>query len=54
MDLVKLKRAEDEVIRIVDAWPQWTRAVAYRYLYNLGIRLDAVDKIIQDSLKEKD
>jgi len=51
VDLAKLKQAENEVIKVVDAWPKWTQAVAYRYLNGLGIRLDDVDRIIREGLK---
>jgi len=51
LDLAKLKQAEDEIVKVVDGWPKWTQAVAYLYLYNLGIRVADVGKIIQDGLK---
>ncbi len=55
MDLAKLKQAGDEILWIVDKWPKWTQAIAYRYLYNLEIRISDVDRIIQDGLgKERE
>jgi len=51
VDQEKLTRAEDEVMRVIGAWPKWTQAVAYRYLYNLGIRLVDVDRIIREGFK---
>jgi len=55
VDLAKLKQAEDEILGIVDKWPKWTQAIAYRYLYNLEIRISDVDRIIQDGLgKERE
>ncbi len=50
MDLQKLKQAEDEILGIVDKWPKWKQAIAYRYLYNLEIRISEVDRIIQEGL----
>ena len=55
MDIEKLKQAEDEILRIVDKWPKWKQAIAYRYLYNLEIRISDVDRIIQEGLgKERE
>jgi hypothetical protein len=48
-----LKQAEDEVRRILDKWPKWKQAIAYRYLYNLEIRISDVDRIIQEGLEAK-
>ena len=53
MDLAKLKQAEDEILGIVDKWPKWKQAIAYRYLYNLEIRISDVDRIIQEELGKK-
>ena len=50
MDLAKLKQAEDEILGIVGQWPKWKQAIAYRYLYNLEIRISDVDRIIQEVL----
>ncbi len=47
LDLEKLKIAEDEVRGILDKWPRWKQAIAYRYLYNLDIRLSEVDRFIR-------
>ncbi len=55
MDLEKLKQAEDEILGILDKWPKWKQAIAYRYLYNLEIRISDVDRIIQEGLgKERE
>ena len=53
MDLEEFKQAEDEVRGILDKWPKWKQAIAYRYLYNLEIRISDVDRIIREGLKEK-
>ncbi len=53
VDLEKLKQAEDEILGIVDKWPKWKQAIAYRYLYNLEIRISDVDRIIREGLREK-
>ena len=53
VDLEKLKQAEDEILGIVDKWPKWKQAIAYRYLYNLEIRISSVDRIIQEELGKK-
>ncbi|MCZ6622766.1 MAG: hypothetical protein O7B35_00805 [Deltaproteobacteria bacterium] len=53
MDIVELKQAEDEIRGILDKWPKWKQAIAYRYLYNLEIRLSNVDRIIREGLREK-
>ncbi len=55
MDLAKLKQAEDEILGILVKWPKWKQAIAYRYLYNLEIRISDVDRIIQGGLgKERE
>ncbi len=55
VDLAKLKQAEDEILGIVGEWPKWKQAIAYRYLYNLEIRISDVDRIIQEGLgKERE
>jgi len=55
VDLAKLKQAEDEILGIVGKWPKWKQAIAYRYLYNLEIRISDVDRIIQEGLgKERE
>ncbi len=48
-----LKQAEDEVRGILDKWPKWKQAIAYRCLYNLEIRISDVDRIIREGLREK-
>ncbi len=53
VDLEMLKEAEDEVRWILDKWPKWKQAIAYRYLYNLEIRISDVDRIIREGLREK-
>jgi hypothetical protein len=53
VDLEMLKQAEDEVRVILDKWPKWKQAIAYRYLYNLEIRISDVDRIIREGLREK-
>ncbi len=53
VDLEMLKQAEDEVRGILDKWPKWKQAIAYRYLYNLEIRISDVDRIIREGLREK-
>ncbi len=53
MDLEELKQAEDEVRWILAKWPIWKQAIAYRYLYNLEIRISDVDRIIREGLREK-
>jgi len=52
VDLAKLKQAEDEVRGILDKGPKWKQAIAYRYLYNLEIRISDVDRIIREGLGE--
>ncbi len=55
VDLAKLKQAEDEILGIVGKWPKWKQAIAYRYLYNLEIRISDVNRIIQGGLgKERE
>ncbi len=55
VDLAKLKQAEDEILGILDQWPKWKQAIAYRYLYNLEIRISDADRIIQEGLgKERE
>ncbi len=51
--LERLKQAEDEVRGILDKWPKWKQAIAYRYLYNLEIRISDVDRIIREGIGEK-
>ncbi len=53
VDLEKLKQAEDEILGILGKWPKWKQAIAYRYLYNLEIRISDVDRIIQEGLGKK-
>ncbi len=53
MDLEKLKLAEDEIRGILDKWPRWKQAIAYRYLYNLDIRVADVDRIIRERSREE-
>jgi hypothetical protein len=53
LDLEKLKLAEDEVRGILDKWPRWKQAIAYRYLYNLDIRVSDVDRIIREGSGEE-
>ncbi len=53
VDLEMLKQAEDDVHGIINKWPNWKQAIAYRYLYNLGIRISDVDRIIREGLREK-
>ncbi len=53
VDLEMLKQAEDEVRGILDKWPTWKQAIAYRYLYNLELRISDVDRIIREGLEEK-
>ncbi|MFQ5684194.1 MAG: hypothetical protein ACE5HC_13080 [Candidatus Binatia bacterium] len=50
VDLERLKQAEDEVRGILDKWPKWKQAIAYRYLYNLEMRIFDVDRIIREGL----
>ncbi len=50
MDLAKLKQTEDEILGILGKWPKWKQAIAYRYLYNLEIRISDADRIIQEGL----
>lgn len=55
MDLEKLKQAENEILEILGKWPKWKQAIAYRYLYNLEIRISDVDRTIQEGLgKERE
>ncbi len=53
LDLEKLKLAEDEIRGILDKWPRWKQAIAYRYLYNLDIRVSDVDRIIREGSREE-
>ena len=53
VDVEELKQAEDEVRGILDKWPIWKQAIAYRYLYNLELRISDVDRIIREGLREK-
>ena len=53
MDLEELKQAEDEILGTLDKWSKWKKAIAYRYLYNLEIRISNVDRIIREGLREK-
>ena len=53
MDLEELKQAEDEILGTLNKWPKWKKAIAYRYLYNLEIRISNVDRIIREGLREK-
>ncbi len=52
VNLEKLKQEEDEIREILDKWPKWKQAIAYRYLYNLEIRISGVDRIIREGLRE--
>jgi len=55
VDIEKLKQVEDEILGILGKWPKWKQAIAYRYLYNLEIRISDVDRIIQEGLgKERE
>jgi len=51
--LQRIKEVEDEILKSMESWPHWKRAVAYRYLYNLGIRVDDIDRVINIGLKEE-
>jgi len=53
LDIEELKQAEDEIRGILDEWPKWKQAIAYRCLYNLEIRISDVDRIIREGLREK-
>ncbi len=53
LNLEKLKLAEDEIRGILDKWPRWKQAIAYRYLYNLDIRVADVDRIIREGSREE-
>ena len=53
VELEMLKQAEDDVRGIINKWPNWKQAIAYLYLYNLGIRISDVDRIIRERLREK-
>ncbi len=53
LDLEKLKLAEDEIRGTLDKWPRWKQAIAYRYLYNLDIRVSDVDRIIREGSGEE-
>ena len=55
MDKAKrLKEIEDEILSVVGAWSPWKRAVTYRYLYNLGLRVNDIDRVIRLGLKEEE
>jgi len=43
---------EDEVVKIINSWPFWAQATAYRVLYLRGIRIDNVDYIIRKEMKK--
>ena len=52
--LKRIKEVEDEVLKATNGWPHWKRAIAYRYLFNLGIRINDVDRIISLGLKDEE
>jgi len=53
VELAKLKQAEDEILGILGKWPKWKQAIAYRYLYNLEIRISDVARIIQEGVAKE-
>lgn len=52
-DLDRIKEVEDEVLKSMGSWPLWKRAVAYRYLFNLGIRICDIDRLIKLGLQDE-
>lgn len=49
----RIKDVEDEVLRTVGNLPHWKQAIAYRYLFNLGIRIHDIDRLIKEGLKDE-
>ncbi len=52
--LKRIKEVEDEILKSMESWPHWKRAIAYRYLFNLGIRIHDVDRIVDLGLKDEE
>ncbi len=52
--LKRIKEVEDEILKSMENWPHWKRAVAYRYLFNLGIRIEDVDRLIVLGLRDEE
>jgi len=50
----KLKEAEDEVARIIDALPGWKQAIAYQYLHNVGLTIVDCPRLIREGLKKEE
>lgn len=50
----RIKQVEDEVVKVVEAWPDWKKAIAYRYIYNLGIRVGDIDRLVRAGLREEE
>jgi hypothetical protein len=48
----RLKEIEDEVRLVIEHWPALKRAIAYKLLYNQGIRIAAVDGTIREEIKK--
>lgn len=43
----ELKDAEDKVLAAIEHWPKWVRAICYRQLHALGLRMTDVDELIR-------
>lgn len=52
-DLDILKKLEDEVQNTLNSWPLIKHAIAYRYLFNLGIRIHDINRLISEGLKDE-
>lgn len=47
----ELKDVEDKVLAALGDWPRWYKAVAFKYLYALGLRMADVDEVIRRRAK---
>jgi len=54
MDLKKLTEIEDEIKREIDSWSSAKQAIGYRYLFNIGIRIHDVDRIIKEGMEKEE
>ncbi len=50
MDIPRLKQHEDEVLSVLERWPAVKRAIAYKWLYSLGLRVGDVERVIREEL----
>lgn len=51
-DQAQMAALEDKVAHLADSLGKVERAILYRYLYNQGLRIAAIDAEIRNGLKE--